>query len=750
MNKIDFPFSDSIAGYVTATDWNTNTFTLKTSDEREFTVKLVDTTYGQVIRNPDEPLKNPSGPLQSVIAPGLYLFAYGIFYPENANYVFEAKVITFVGALGSEYRFEAPDWWIRQIRSLADFYLHAQFPDGIIDYRQYRTQITLEGQKIASSQQETDTISRMIYGFATTYMLTGEDRYLDAAMAGTEYLREHMRAVDTEKDVVYWYHGIDLCNGGERKIYASFFGDDFDAIPAYEQIYALAGPVQTYRVTGDPRILSDAERTVNLFERYFRDNEKGGYFSHIDPIFFDPRSPSLDIEKETPPVHSHNRARKNWNSNGDHMPAYLINLWLATGDERYAKFILETADIIEQHFPDFAHSPFVCERFHEDWTPDLSWGPQQNRAVTGHNLKIAWNLMRAYQLRADQRYSALAQKIAGIIPTVGIDHQHGGLYDMLERQKGPGEQWHRFVWHDRKAWWQQEQAILAYLILYSSLRDPQYLKQAREMQAFYNAFFPDTDNGAVYFNTLASGTPYLVGTERLKGSHSMSGYHSFELCYLATVYTNLLIKQEPMDLYFRPLPGAFRDNILRVQPDILPPGSVKLNHVWINGDPYSDFDAEAMTIRLPEEQLQIQPQLAMRPPSVGNPALTPMAKRELKVRVRLAPTGLLFDVVLDMKDNVAQLTLIGDLNQAAIPALKAQFDKLATLQPLLQRVVLCMENLRSLSPEAARAISAYNNEINTLENFLFMEANDAVKNVLQEVGFDLSATSDAREMAASS
>ena len=38
----------------------------------------------------------------------------------------------------------------------------------------------------------------------------------------------------------------------KTKVFASEFGDDYDAIPAYEQIYALAGPIQTYRITGDP------------------------------------------------------------------------------------------------------------------------------------------------------------------------------------------------------------------------------------------------------------------------------------------------------------------------------------------------------------------------------------------------------------------------------------------------------------------------------------------------------------------
>ena len=95
------------------------------------------------------------------------------------------------------------------------------------------------------------------------------------------------------------------------------------------------------------------------------------------------------------------------------------------------------------------------------------------------------------------------------------------------------------------------------------------LPLAREAAAFYNAFFLDYDEGAVYFNVLANGIPYLLGTERQKGSHSMAGYHSFELAYLATVYTNLLITKEPMDLCFSPCPGGLKDGILRVSPDIL-------------------------------------------------------------------------------------------------------------------------------------------------------------------------------------
>src|SRR5581483_4627324 len=190
------------------------------------------------------------------------------------------------------------------------------------------------------------------------------------------------------------------------------------------------------------------------------------------------------------------------------------------------------------------------------------------------------------------------------------------------------------------------QAILAYLIMYGVLKNPEYQQFARESSAFYNAFFPDQDNGGVYFNVFANGYPYLVGTERLKGSHSMSGYHSFELCYLATVYTNLLITRQPVDFYFKPQMGAFKDNILRIQPDILPHGSIKIEQVWVNGEPYTDFDPITLTVKLPTPKAQNQ--LSSRPAWAGNPMQSSSSQQTLNVRVRVAPVELRFDSILDI------------------------------------------------------------------------------------------------------
>jgi mannose/cellobiose epimerase-like protein (N-acyl-D-glucosamine 2-epimerase family) len=595
MMKISgFEFSDTISGYVVDFDKAANTFRMETSDGRMYNVILGINLYARILRNLDEPYIDCTAQVPELLEKGQMVFAYGVYYPKDGEYFFEAKALDFPGKKPGKYRFEEPDWWIKQVEGICKFYLRAQFgKEHRIDYRQYCTQIDLTGERKGhyenNFRQETDTISRLVYGFATAFLFTGNDEYLEAAEKGTQYLRDHMRFYDVDENIIYWYHGIKVSGEKEDKIFASEFGDDYDAIPAYEQIYALAGPTQAYRINGDPRIMKDIRMTIDLFDRFFLDREKGGYFSHLDPVTLDPRSESL----------GRNRAKKNWNSVGDHAPAYLINLCLASGEKKHIDFLKSTADCIVERFPDYAASPFVQEKFFEDWSKDQEWGWQQNRAVIGHNLKIAWNLMRINSVVPDQRYVKLAEKIAALMPESGMDRQRFGWYDVVERMKQKGEQLHRFAWHDRKAWWQQEQGILAYQILYGILKKPAYLKIGRESTAFYNTFFLDHDDGAVYFNVLANGIPFLVGTERLKGSHSMSGYHSTELCYLAQVYTNLLHTKQPLVLHFKPHLDGFPDGILRVQPDFLPPGSVKITEVMVDSSPWRKFDATGLSVELP-------------------------------------------------------------------------------------------------------------------------------------------------------
>ena len=173
--------------------------------------------------------------------------------------------------------------------------------------------------------------------------------------------------------------------------------------------------------------------TVDLFDSFFLDNgTQGGYFSHLDPITLRPTQPSRSAP---------NRGKKNWNSVGDHAPGLPDQPLAGHRRGRATPRCSNTPSTPSRRTsPTTRLSPFVQEKFHEDWSPGPArtcW--QQNRAVVGHNLKIAWNLMRMYGLQAEgQVRGAGRARSARSMPAVGSDQQRGGWYDVVERSKLPG------------------------------------------------------------------------------------------------------------------------------------------------------------------------------------------------------------------------------------------------------------------------------------------------------------------------
>jgi hypothetical protein len=74
-----------------------------------------------------------------------------------------------------------------------------------------------------------------------------------------------------------------------------------------------------------------------------------------------------------------------------------------------------------------------------------------------------------------------------------------------------------------------------------------------------------------------------------------------------------MIKKRPLDLFFKPLPNGFVDRVLRVAPDMLPPGSVRITACMIDGEPYTNFDAAALSVQLPESSSRLQVKVTLTP-----------------------------------------------------------------------------------------------------------------------------------------
>ncbi|WP_207787592.1 AGE family epimerase/isomerase [Candidatus Thiosymbion oneisti] len=631
----------TVTGSVVGIDLDKPSFSVKARSGDVFEAIVGPTTWYQMLSNLDqlerdrvpEPEGEKSGDgvrddLKRYMQVNRTVTVNGVIYKDDERQRYEARAVHLFGSEPDTYVYEETHWWLSQLSLMSDRWLDLLFEHrrsyAIDDFSHfYRTSLNITGQPL-SEDQECATLSRLIYGLSSAYLLTGQNRYYLAAKAGVAYQRQAFRSLSHDGRHCFWAYGRRRDAAGERLIIPSQNGDDHDTIPLYEQIYALAGLAQYYRITLDWEVLEDIQRTVNTFQDFYWDPESerkdagfagtGGYYSHLDFATMRPDSPGL----------GDNRSQKNWNSVGDHIPAYLINLILAldpiprgAAKLELGKFLEicqgildETSRIIAEHFED-PDSDFVNERFTDQWKPIQDWRWQQNRAVVGHDLKIAWNLTRCAfycQKRAQDRdysaeersrlrkqadtFLAFAQRLGDRMAEVGLDKVRGGVFDLVERQP-TNDMPTQFAYGCTKDFWQQEQGILAYLILHgATVNDRKYLELARECIGFWNLFFLDRGRQGVYFRTTANGLPVIEGGYAHKGGHSISGYHAFELNFLAHLYTRAFVTTDNeadnnFCVYFKVTNNSDQESI-NVLPDFFPPDLLEIRKITFNGIDYTD------------------------------------------------------------------------------------------------------------------------------------------------------------------
>jgi mannose/cellobiose epimerase-like protein (N-acyl-D-glucosamine 2-epimerase family) len=629
-----FAHNLTLMGSITSTDPANFGFSILLQNGQEQKVYVGQTTTFQVIKNLDNldqdrvPEPAPTGDqedprsfnIRKYIKTNRLVATQGVYQEHEGKCRYDARAVYLMHSQAERYEFEEKHWWITQISLLADQWLDQLFGDRrdytFADFvKLYTTNLNITGMPMDDNTQETATLSRLIYGLSSAYLLTGSERYLAAARAGVQFQRETFRHLSHDGLYCFWAFGCKHLRYITQLYETSQNGDDLNTIPLYEQIYALAGLTQYYRITLDWRVLEDIRRTVRAFNDFYLDGRGSdpedtnpkvadGYFSHIDYSTMRPDTNKL----------GQNKSKKNWNSIGDHLPAYLINLILAldplpkgrnTDDlsqflDKCEWMVEHMSDLICAHFPD-PNSKYVNERFFADWTPDHGYSWQQNRAIVGHNLKIAWNLTRVanyfrrlareddtgkWQDKAD-KCMKVATTLADDMAIFGVDQIRGGCFDAVERNPSNGMPL-EFAWSSTKDFWQQEQGILAYLILHGATGKDDYKKLARRMMAFWNLFFLDHDYNGIFFRVSDDGIPITTGSYGAKGGHSISGYHAFELNFLAHLYIRSFVspgeagENSNFVLYFKPDKDCNQQS-LNVLPDFFPPGMVRLKSVTVRG-----------------------------------------------------------------------------------------------------------------------------------------------------------------------
>jgi mannose/cellobiose epimerase-like protein (N-acyl-D-glucosamine 2-epimerase family) len=629
-----------------------------TGETRFWVMQNLDNLENDRVQNPDGFDNSPGAQMRKYIREDRLLVVEGVaVVGSDGPTRLDARTVRLVSSGDDALLFEDTHWWLTQTARLADQWLDSLFGDKR-DYQAddfvklYRTDLNISGLPTDDDLQESAVLSRLIYGFSAAYLLTGQDRYRKAAAAGVEFQRDAFRIFSHDGKYCFWAHGRRRQQYGTQLLLPSESGDDAGSIPLYEQIYALAGLTLFYRVSLDPEVLRDIARTMASFNTFFIDKSRdgwelpgqGGWFSHIDYT-------TLRPDRNKNPI---NNLKKNWNSIGDHIPAYLINLLMALDPlpeqppreltelrEIATEMLITATDLILTKFPDPDKTiPYVNERFYADWKPDHAYSWQQNRAVIGHNFKIAWNLTRVANYLETLESGAqtegaptdhtkriaqcreLARQLTRAMTDLGIDKIRGGCYDTVERVPSNGQPV-EFAWLDTKDFWQQEQAILAYLIMWGHERDESYLTMARRTEAFWNLFFLNRENRGIFFRVTDNGLAVTDPEYNVRGGHSdASGYHCFELNFLAHIYNRTYVAHaRPHDarfcLYFHPCAGATQRS-LNLLPDALGDG-IRIASITVDGVPRLHFDKEYFQMELDKDDLdrQIVVELAVEPTVSG-------------------------------------------------------------------------------------------------------------------------------------
>jgi hypothetical protein len=137
---------------------------------------------------------------------------------------------------------------------------------------------------------------------------------------------------------------------------------------------------------------------------------------------------------------------------------------------------------------------------------------------------------------------------------------------------------------------------------------------------------------------------------------------------------------------------------------------VRLSHVWIDDRPHHDYDADALTVRLPERD------------------------RPIRVRVRLVPEGLPHDTNVDVVGDVATVSCAGVLDGTALADFR---DALAeALAAPVRRVELDLRAVTRMAQPAVNELLRTAAGART-DTGLVVTAAEPLRTTLRDAGLDV-------------
>ena len=394
-------------------------------------------------------------------------------------------------------------------------------------------------------------IARHLFSYAVAYMLSGEEKYRLQANETYDYLIS--KGWDAQHGG--WYNELD------RK------GAVVDATKdLFMQTYAITGLTMYYLMNRDEEVKRYIDRSIELLEEYAWDKQGGGFASALNQ--------DLSVKNY----------EKAFSPQLAPLSGYLLYLYTATRDAQY----LEMSErILQTVLDNMTHqaSGWVMERYDRDWQPIAGKNDFMN---TGHNIEVAWVLMRLYDLTGKEDYLRLAREMNTQLLRYSYSPQSGIWYHKVEVADARNHT-------NDSPWWVQAYGNMFQLYMYHNSGDLQYLQNFRKGAQFWNRHFMDSTYGGAFLSVLADGSI----DKGQKAVRTKTSYHAMEHGLLNYLYLNIWVNRASVSLHYY-INGA---ECRRLFPLPVEEMDYEIKEVRIGGELWEEINYQEGYVILPEEDI---------------------------------------------------------------------------------------------------------------------------------------------------
>ncbi|MBZ5856824.1 AGE family epimerase/isomerase [Flavihumibacter profundi] len=393
-------------------------------------------------------------------------------------------------------------------------------------------------------------IARHLFSYSAAYLMSGDQKDLSIAREIKDYLLAH--AWDIEHGG--WFDALDAEG---KPLHAGK--------STFVQVYVITGLTMYYFITHDAVVKNYIDKSNNLLEENAWDQQSGGYYDALER--------NWTIKSETKSVSSQLAP----------CSGYLLYLYLATRDSKYLAQADRIVNTIIQRMIDLG-SGWVLETFDKNWK--YIPGRQDEEEINiGHNIEIAWTLLRLYLLNGNVDYLRAGKAMADRLHQYGISSRYGIWPAGIGRQNPSQHTNYTY-------WWIQAYGNMFNLYLARVYPEKDYAASFKKGAEFWDKYFLDKKNGDTYFSLMEDG--HIRQSQ--KANQYKASYHSVEHCLLNYLYLGCWVNPGPVTLYF--------NLTSNVQGELLYPLPIeKLNYritdVRINGKDFKSTTTNESFLGLP-------------------------------------------------------------------------------------------------------------------------------------------------------